>query len=541
MFNPSYLQLSDDGVFYLRWPIPRCFHPAKKASTLRLSLRTRDRRIALRLSHLAGQIADNVIAAGSAHGMRYDEVRALLKDHFQQLLKHRVESINRTGPLSVLDRQTFQNSVLLAEESIAGPHGITIDDSSDSELLSRFIEKYRLVVEAGTEPYKWLHSELKKSYRDYAKAVLDHDSALNSYDFQAGPSASRDTAISLEALPAAGMTIAELGRAYQQEKTRAERWMPKTTSEKKEHISLLEEILGANTDITRLLAKDAKTVKDTIFLYPKNRSKNPLTRGKPLGSILNIVGTEKLHLTTVNKYIQTYNDMFEWAKRNSHTEVNLFAGLTVQKGKGRSNTARQPFSDEQMALILNALTDTGNTIIRKPYQKWGPLIGAYSGARLNEISQLHLIDIRQEGDIWCFDLNDDGDSKHLKAAASKRLVPIHPKLIQLGLLDYVQELKQAGKSKLFPDFSYCPKNGWGRSLGRWFNEVLLTDLNIKNKSLVFHSLRHTVVTRLMRANVPEPIVKSIIGHAQEGVTQNSYFRQGYSMPQIADGLKNLIY
>ncbi|WP_377278479.1 DUF6538 domain-containing protein [Rhizobium sp. R86522] len=32
------------GVFYLRWPLPKQLHPQKKASTLKLSLQTRDPR-----------------------------------------------------------------------------------------------------------------------------------------------------------------------------------------------------------------------------------------------------------------------------------------------------------------------------------------------------------------------------------------------------------------------------------------------------------------------------------------------------------------
>ena len=48
----------------------------------------------------------------------------------------------------------------------------------------------------------------------------------------------------------------------------------------------------------------------------------------------------------------------------------------------------------------------------------------------------HLDDIRQEGDVWVFDINDK-EEKRLKNMSSERLVPIHPQLIKLGLLDYV--------------------------------------------------------------------------------------------------------
>jgi len=109
------------------------------------------------------------------------------------------------------------------------------------------------------------------------------------------------------------------------------------------------------------------------------------------------------------------------------------------------------------------------------------------------------------------------------------------------LLDHKKELEAAGQTKLFPSFQYCAKNGWGRNLGQWFNNVLLVKLGIKSKELVFHSLRHTVVTRLLQANVPEPVVKAIVGHAQAGVTQQHYFKEGYTLAQLHSALSALSF
>jgi len=57
---------------------------------------------------------------------------------------------------------------------------------------------------------------------------------------------------------------------------------------------------------------------------------------------------------------------------------------------------------------------------------------------------------------------------------------------------------------------------------------------------VFHSLRHTLITRLSQADVPEPVVKAIVGHAQEGVTQQHYFREGYKLTQLSDAIEVFI-
>ena len=202
----------------------------------------------------------------------------------------------------------------------------------------------------------------------------------------------------------------------------------------------------------------------------------------------------------------------------------------------RKKGGRAAFSPEHCKVILHELLHNQRGLIRKDYQKWGPLIGLYTGARLGEIAQLRLDDIKQHEGIWCFDLNEE-DGKQLKTAGSKRLVPVHSQLIEQGLLEHVEVMREQGREKLFPEFAYCPKNGWGRNLGQWFNNRFLVALGIKTKELVFHSLRHTMITRLSQSDVPEPVVKALVGHAQEGVTQQHYFREGYKLSQLRDAIE----
>lgn len=483
-------------------------------------------------------MADMVVEIGAKQGMRYDEIRALLTDHFQQMLDRHKERVGQTGRLSELDRQAYENGMWVASEAAEGDDTLLSPDGQGKELLSSFIEKYSIDVQEGTQPYNWLQQELKVSYRAYAKAVLDYDASLADYDLTARPTAS--PAVDHSTQPE-GMSLSELADSYAQEKKRGRLWVAKTELEKTDHIDLLKEIVGASADVARLTPKDAKRVKDTLLGYPKNRSKKRETRGKPLADILDLPNVDKLEPATINKYLQTYNDLFEWARRNSHVAANYFSGLTIRQNKQRSTGKRKAFSSPQIMTILDAITSNRDNLVRKDYQKWGPLIGIFTGARLNEIAQIHLADIRQQDGIWCFDLNDEGEDKHLKTENARRLVPIHSRLIELGLLDHVEERKARGDKKLFPDFRYDPKNGWGRHLGRWFNDTLLPKLELKQKELVFHSLRHTVVTRLMQAGVPEPVVKALVGHAQQGVTQQHYFNEGYTLKQLDEALQKLDY
>lgn len=118
-------------------------------------------------------------------------------------------------------------------------------------------------------------------------------------------------------------------------------------------------------------------------------------------------------------------------------------------------------------------------------------------------------------------------------------MPVHQKLIDAGLLGYVQAMRDRKATKLFPDFTYDPKNGWGRQQSRWFNDRLLVELGLKTKTRVFHSLRHTVNTRLLQAGVSPALVKSIIGHEQEGMTHRQYFKEGYTLQQLNEAMQKL--
>ena len=70
------------------------------------------------------------------------------------------------------------------------------------------------------------------------------------------------------------------------------------------------------------------------------------------------------------------------------------------------------------------------------WRYWIPLIGIYTGMRLNEICQLYVDDVKYLNRIWYFRLTNERSDQSLKNKQSKRLVPIHPKLIELGFIDF---------------------------------------------------------------------------------------------------------
>ena len=247
-----------------------------------------------------------------------------------------------------------------------------------------------------------------------------------------------------------------------------------------------------------------------IFIITCNKKKE--YKDKSIEELIALEGIDRLSAPTVSKHIGSYSTFYDWAVKRKETSENPFAALVDDVKQAYEE--REPFKPEQSKAIIKVALNA-----KKPHQKWGVLIAFYTGARLNEVAQLDVADIRQVEGIWCFDINDKGEYKRLKNTASNRIVPIHSQLIEWGLLDYV---KEAGNSRLFPALSYHIKDGYGRNLGRWFNESLLPKLKIKTDALTYHSIRHTVAEQLRNNAVELSTIKDILGHTHGDVTIDVY-------------------
>ncbi len=58
--------------------------------------------------------------------------------------------------------------------------------------------------------------------------------------------------------------------------------------------------------------------------------------------------------------------------------------------------------------------------------------------RREEICQLQRADVRQEDNVWVFDINARNE-RTTKTEAGLLLVPIHPKLIEMGFLEFCSD------------------------------------------------------------------------------------------------------
>ncbi|MTH62628.1 hypothetical protein [Paracoccus litorisediminis] len=84
-----------------------------------------------------------------------------------------------------------------------------------------------------------------------------------------------------------------------------------------------------------------------------------------------------------------------------------------------------------------------------------PLIAAYIGARREEIPGLDCTDLIEEDGIWAFHLQTN-ELRRLKNKQSRRKVPIHEHLIELGLLAHRDRV---GGGQLFTELKHRSARG----------------------------------------------------------------------------------
>lgn len=280
-----------------------------------------------------------------------------------------------------------------------------------------------------------------------------------------------------------------------------------------------------NKPLGQMTIKDQNRFDDVIVKIPPNSTKIAATRNLSIDEVVSL-GLKPMSVNNAKNIARRANSFLKWAfkREGFKCDIELLAELKIKKKKGmKAIKVRRAFNDDELSILFNhpayGVSDQAG-----PYVYWLPLIGLHSGMRINEIAQLQLSDLVKKGGIDCFDVNDDPDveeepnlyeaaSKRLKTEASRRLVPIHSRLIELGLLEYAQTLRQVGQRRLFPDLSDAGRDGPGQPASKQFARYC-DKVGLTSKQLVFHSFRHGAVGRMRGALIEKDLRKSVIGHTE---------------------------
>ncbi|HGM7334035.1 TPA: DUF6538 domain-containing protein [Stenotrophomonas maltophilia] len=232
--------------------------------------------------------------------------------------------------------------------------------------------------------------------------------------------------------------------------------------------------------------------------------------------------------TVFNKqsYLGGAGGFFDWAIASGHYPAgdNPAKGhirYTTKEKRQRKKLGFKAFDLEQ----VRQLYAPENFARLSPGAKWAALLGLYTGARASEVGQLLTVDVAEVDGVPSMRFCDEGDDQHVKTDKSNRVVPIHPDLLSLGFLEYVDSLRGRGDWRVFPQASATAKNGAGNWISKAFG-YYLGNLSGEWKPAKrgFHSLRKTVIQVMQGAGVPSELRVQITGHELDDEHHSTYSR-----------------
>lgn len=152
------------------------------------------------------------------------------------------------------------------------------------------------------------------------------------------------------------------------------------------------------------------------------------------------------------------------------------------------------------------------------------LLGAYTGARIEELCSLKTIDVTEQS----FRITD------AKTEAGIREVPIHS-----AIASFVKKLtKESEDGYLLSGLTFNKYQDRSNAIGKRYGR-LKTSLGYSG-SYTFHSLRSTVITQFENAGVSENLAADIVGHEKPRITYGLY-SGGASLPVKKEAIELVKY
>lgn len=482
---PSYLVQSRHGIFYFRLT----YFSNSTRKEKRWSLRTRNPVEAKRMSlHICAALRDNCTVQGGASGNGSSQIAGAV----------RIEQIHRKGGIDMAEDNWVQ--LITTFQSPRGDK-ITLEiDQSDPKDIAAAKQMAQTIL------------------RENVKLV----SQSNNGEVIANP-----------AFDAGSFFPPHIGQSKNCEISSGETFQ---------------------VSIDRFASRKTGSLADkTIYEYGKMQSKfygwlrkkrstadfytHSVIRADIAGFIDYLMDAAISKQTIQKKYLASLSGLFEFAQSTGAFPQGdvptkghqLFTQHDKKKVKAKAEN--KLFDEDDLEKIFNPK----NLLARdKPCDFWLPLLGLFIGARITELCQLKTGDIKQVNGIWVIDINDEGN-KTVKTAAGIRKIPLHPKLIELGFLEYLEDVRPYNGT-IFPYMTPDKYRHYGKTPGRRFGDYL-DKLGITDERKVFHSFRTTANNRLKQNGVPEESRCQFIGHEYSTVNSSIYSAE-HDMQFLLDNVAN---
>lgn len=332
----------------------------------------------------------------------------------------------------------------------------------------------------------------------------------------------------------AALKFSEAAREAIPEISRRENFKPKRVPDYEKAVSTFIDWRGYDPELGDVNPEDAGEYNAALGRYPARASvrrqyRDLTTFAERRALSVELNDDEVLAAETINtKYLAPLRQIYNWQRQAGSGLDNPFAGIASSKPRRRDpDDERRDFSLTELKRLFALPMFVGAKgpkymPLYKPgpvrisdYRFWLPLICLFSGLRLNEACGLAVADIKSEGGILYFHVRDEMEGQSVKAPASRRRVPLHHQLLELGLPEHVERMKANGSDRLFPELRLDASGYYSDTPSKFFATAIARIIDSEHDepgNLVFHSTRHTATSRLRAADVRKDVSEQIIGH-----------------------------
>jgi integrase len=232
---------------------------------------------------------------------------------------------------------------------------------------------------------------------------------------------------------------------------------------------------------------------------------------------------------TINKWLTCLQSVLNRARKNGVIPDDVVwadpvAGMRLKVPRSK----RRPWETDELSVLfsspiyLQGVRPKGG---KGEAAYWMPLLALCSGARLNELAPMCVDDVKADpssGVRFMTVIEDEDAGRSVKTENSVRAFPIHPELVRIGFMEFVDQRRASGPSaRLFPQLTPGSKGGFGEAFSKWFGNYKRS-LGIDNKNSVFHSFRHGFKDVLRAAGVNEDVNDALTGHGGGNVVARGY-------------------
>lgn len=330
------------------------------------------------------------------------------------------------------------------------------------------------------------------------------------------------------------------------------KWRGQTLAQSKASYRLCRDVCGDHP-IQSYARPNFSELYHVLRRLPANYSKAREYRGKSTKEIAEAADKSnepcRMSMITMKRHFAALSRFFGYL-----IEHGLYEGENPAEGfnfstKGRANERRQMWEGDKLKALFSSpiwagcksehrLTSPGELVIQDE-KFWLPILGLFHGNRLEEFAQLRREDVRLEGGIWYFDVNNSGE-RQLKNAQSKRRIPVHPEVLRLGFIDYVMAETREPSDLVFPSLKPGgPDNKLGYYFTKWWSRYR-KKVGVYEEGLDYHSFRHGVTSKLFEAQVHEAQIDQITGHEGKSTSSSVYLKK-LSLPLLHDALAKVTW